>query len=448
MTDSNTDKPYSRDTDKRPEHKRQPALTDLSLRAASELRKRLGIDDDRYHFTYGPNASDPRSYYVYGALNEIEKAGIAMMMQAEYIRESRAQGAPADLKGDDLRLADNVIQHDIDESSLWQRKLTEVMVDAIGFRGANLQEYFQHYLVLHELQALRRVQADIKEYYGAHNKNYEFQQRDLEERADQLAAKFDRDKCWYAKVEKGKITRKLQPFDVRFNRVFVRMSKAQKAILRTHYVTVGSQSKMLHPQPLSSAERNLKLDDLESHLWRVGTLSIYAVVALKDLMRIHNVKGVLKAAADIVKRNDYPIDLHRKRTSPDIEIGDYVLAGGELCQVTKVIRSKYGYKSFRVKYVDREPLPGIPEDEFIGELVQLYQKRGPLVKQVKSLLQQEVPGIEPSTRAVNRALLVTIKEIWANGGRDYAHGRQQEGVEKLMRHAQHKMDSFRKPKKR
>jgi hypothetical protein len=54
--------------------------------------------------------------------------------------------------------------------------------------------------------------------------------------------------------------------------------------------------------------------------------------------------------------------------------------------VVSVKASKFGQKSFRVKFLEREPLPNMPEDEFPAQYVQLYQKRSFLTKKVRELL--------------------------------------------------------------
>lgn len=410
--------------------KRHEAFLDIPIKGAGQLRQKLNWDYSSYHFMYGPSAYDPKGYYLFGALNEVEKAGISMIQVSEFILESRANDVPSGLDDEQQRIADNVLQSRIDEVVLWQRKMTEILVDLVGFRGTNSKDNYQHYLVLQELASLRRTQADIKEYYGAVNGNYAYQEAELVRQADQLAAKLDPSKCWYAIVKNGRITHRLRSFEDKFKAVFPKMKVAQRAVMRTHYVSFGSQSKSLHPGS-SAGERNLKLDDVDAHLHRVGLLTLHVVNAAKDLMRIHNTKGFLKMCADLVKKNDYPVELHTKKTRPDIEIGDFVIAGGDLCQVVKVIRSKYGYRSFRVRYLEKPLLPSTPEDEFIGELVRLYYKRNPVAEQVVKLLTEDGTK-KPSTRLVNKSIQKTILDFWTTmGGKEFAHGKKDKGYQKM-----------------
>lgn len=427
-----TDKPRPPKVEpsKSEEKKKHDAFLDIPIKGAAQLRKKLKWSYNSYHFMYGPSASDPKGYYLFGVLNEVEKTGMSMMQASDFIVESRANDVPDGLDDEGQRIADNVLQSRIDELTLWERKMTEIMIDLVGFRGTNSKDYYQHYLVLHELASLRRTQADIKEYYGAVNANYAHQEADLVQRADNLAQNLDPQKCWYAVVKKGRITHSLKTFGDKFKAVFPKMKVGQKAILRTHHVSFGSQSKSLHPDS-SAGSRNLKLDDVNSHLGRVGLLTLHVVVAAKDLMQIHNTKGFLKMCADLVKKNDYPIELHTKKTKPDIEVGDFVVVGGDLAQVTKVIRSKYGYRSFRVNYLDKPPLPTTPQDEFIGELVYLLYKRKPLVDQTIGLILEQKPNTKPTVRQINAGMRESVMHLWSIGMKEIVLGNPDAGYKKM-----------------
>lgn len=427
------------------EKKRHDAFLDIPIKGAAQLRKKLRWDNNSYHFMHRPNAHDPKGYYLFGVLNELEKTGLSMMQTSEFIVESRIKGIPGGLNDEQQRIADNLLQSRIDELALWQRKMTEIMVDLVGFRLANSKDYYQHYLVLHELSSLRRTQADIKEYYGSENNNYAHQEADLLQQADNLAKNLDPNKFWYANVTKtGQIQRSLRPLNLRFQAVFPKMKPEQKAVLRTHYVSLGSQSKSLHSGS-SAGNRNLGLDDLDLHLSRVGILSLHVVNATKDLMRIHNTSGFLKMCADLVKKNDYPVTLHTSKTKPNIEVNDFVVVAGDLAQVTKVIRSKYGYKSFRVKYLEKPPIPSIPEDVFIGELVHLHYKNKKAVAETKALILKTTPEARPTTREINKLMRDGVITLWSNGMKEITLGRPEEGRKKMAEYL--KQEKAKEPPK-
>lgn len=407
-------------------------LEGLLIKSGATLREKLSFSESSYRMTYPPSTSNPRSYFLYGVLNEVEKAVVSVMQAHEFVKDSLAAEQPEVKDEVGQRISDNILQARLDELAMWQRKMTEFMIELQGFSKANHQDYYRHYLILHELQSLRRGIIDLKEYYGANNANYAFQEQELVLLANNLAAKLDSNKCWYAvKNKSGNITRLIENFDTRFNSVFQTMNHQSRAVLKTHHFSFGSQSRYIHAN-VEPGDRKLELKRITTHAGRVEILAIHVLVMIKDLLRIRNTKGHLKAINDVVKKNDYPLELHRKQTRPNISRGDFVAVDGDLCQVIKVIISKgYRYKSFRVKYLINEPLPGVKYDEVPGDWVRLIYKREPLIHQTIDALKEVRPLINPSVRQINRFMRNSIIEGWHNGLKEYVLNRPDLGKVKL-----------------
>jgi hypothetical protein len=404
----------------------------IPIRGGDLLRKRLRIDDKSYHFIWGPNTSAPRDYFLYGVLNETDKAGISMMQHADFVRESKAN-YDAEKHKQNQRLSDNILQSRIDELTIWQRKMTEILIDLIGFRAANSGDYYRHYIIVHELADKRKAQKDFRTFYKCENKNLGDQIIELEQKAAQLAAKLDPTKCWYIKLNnQNQITTGLMGFEGRFKTVFPIMKDVQKAVLRTYGTSFGMQSEMLHPSTISRGRNKpLDLDDVDSHISRIGILSLHVIAAAKDLMRIHNVKGFLKEIADLAKNNEYPITLFKKQTSPKIEVGDYVTAYNDLAQVTKVIKSTYGYKSFRVKYLETPPMPEIPEDEFTAQYVHLLYSYKDLEKGMRRTINLIKPARKRiSSKRLEESITGGVIDAWNNGLKDHMFGDPETGRKK------------------
>jgi hypothetical protein len=415
--------------DSRNEHRDN--FISVPLKGGGELRRKLKWSNSSYHFTHPAHTSDPKGYYLYGVLNEVEKAILSVMQADEFVADSRAAGMPTDLDEDGQRIGDNVFQSRIDELSLWQRKMTELMVELQGFSSVNTDDYYRHYLALHELQSLHRSQADLKEYYNATNENYAFQEKELNQQIDALAPKLDPAKCWYAEVKNRRITHRFENFDKRFQYSFKKMRVELRATLRTQHLSFGNQSKSMHAGT-SAGERQLSLDSIDAHSGRVVMLALHVVVMVKDLMHIQNTKGWLKTCADLIKKNDYPVKLHEQRTRPDIKVGDFVVVGNNLAQVVKVNISKgYGYKSFRVRYLKELPLPGIIQDEVPGDWVRLLYKREPLVKQTITTINKMTPNAKPTNREINKLLREGVIDGWDNGLKEYVQNRPADGEPKF-----------------
>lgn len=413
------------DTDTKPsldeDKKRYDEFTKIPIKGSAELRKKLGWSNDSYHATHPAHASDAKGYYLYGVLNEVEKAGLSAMQAFEFVRDSKAQGVGSVEDEDGQRIADNILQSRIDELALWQRKLTELIVEIQGFSRANKEDYYKHYLAVHELKSLRRTQGDLKEFYGVENKNYALQEQDLTNKIDALAPKLDPAKCWYVELGKtGKITKRLEGnFEARFQRNFKIMRPELRATLRTLHLSFGTQSKSVHVTTSASGHM-LDLDSIDAHAGRVINLSLHVIVMIKDLMYIQNTKGWLKTCADLVKKNEYPVKLHAQRTRPDIEVGDFVVVAGSLAQVIKSKISKdYRYKAFTVRYLKGPQMANIAEDEFPADMVRLLYKRGPLLAQTVTAIKNLDPKSDPSSRKISRMLKEGVIEGWDNGLREH-----------------------------
>jgi hypothetical protein len=124
--------------------------------------------------------------------------------------------------------------------------------------------------------------------------------------------------------------------------------------------------------------------------------------------------------------------LHKRRTDPDIRIGDFVLAQRDLAQVVKVnTNPDYGFKSFRVRYLIREPLPGLSEDEFVGEHIRLIYKRSTsLVDQTIAEIKRITPELTPSVDEINAIICEGVVLEWNNGLEEASLGKPG-GLEKL-----------------
>jgi hypothetical protein len=407
-------------------------LAGLIIRAGAQLRKHIKWDNNGYHFSYGANGTDPRGYYLYGVLNEVEKACFSMILTADWVKDSEKTYDPnKELDQEQRRITDNLCQSKIDELSVWQRKMTELMVALVGFREANEQDYYRHFLALHELQHLNHSRNDLAVYYGMRSENYAFQQTELHELIGQTVNSLDVTKVWYAEKRKdGALGSKIDSFANRFQYSFEKMEEQLRATLRTQYLSFGLQSRNVHVGT-TSGERNLKLDNISTHVLRIGTLAIHVIVLVKQLLDVQD-KGAIATCEDIVYKNEYPVELHRRRTDPDIQVGDFVLASWNLGQVIKVnVSERYGFKSFRVRFLDHEPLPGITEDEFVGEHVRLLFKRGTsMVDQTLEMIKRVDPNANPDPDEINKGICEGVVLEWHNGLKECALG-QPGGKEKL-----------------
>ncbi len=79
------------------------------------------------------------------------------------------------------------------------------------------------------------------------------------------------------------------------------------------------------------------------------------------------------------------------------ELGDFVWANGDICEVIEIRRSELGYVRYLLRYIERPPIPEITEDWFAGFEIRLVATRSVAEKALRRL--QTDPSIDEETRA-------------------------------------------------
>ncbi len=382
-------------------------MVELVLSASYDIRRRLKIDDSSSTVSVS-NEIDPRTYYLHNVLNEVDKAIFSVMSADDFLPANKDRLAPIE---EDKQLDSKVLQSKIDELSLWRRKLTEILVDLIGFRRANNTCYYRHYYYLHKLDSKKKKQSDQKEFWDCNNKQLEQQIQDLTEKATQLTNKLRTDKSWYAKPKKQAITLKPDDARSRFVKILPQAKKHQKAILLSYQNSFGKPSESLHPKKIVDEKLKI-LRDVEHSIQGVHYLAMHVISAIKDLLRIHNVKGPLKQIANAIKNNPLPVHIFNLRTNPKISVGDFVITPRGPSRVVKVIKKKeFGYKSFRVEHLIASKSK-IEIEEYIPEEVQLLAPKKKIYKKALQILQEAKPGIKVAPQEINKAMRKMVIDLW------------------------------------
>lgn len=66
-----------------------------AVKGAEQIRKKLRINDDTYSMIHTLSQPNARGYYIYGVLDEVEKASSALMLWSQFIIESSQAADPA-----------------------------------------------------------------------------------------------------------------------------------------------------------------------------------------------------------------------------------------------------------------------------------------------------------------------------------------------------------------
>src|SRR6266478_1920292 len=108
----------------------------VGVMGAEELRKELGLDELNFQ-RLAPNLNqEPKKYFLYRVLDEIQKAALKIGDWKEYLSEAES---------DKLQRID--YETIIDDQQFRARKLAEVLVDAILFSTTDDQAHFGDYFL-------------------------------------------------------------------------------------------------------------------------------------------------------------------------------------------------------------------------------------------------------------------------------------------------------------
>ena len=425
---------------------RHEAFTKLALKSAAELRKSLDPNSTSGSILYAPNIYKARDYVISGMLNEVDKAAISCMQTSNFILESQNE---APTKTDNKMEAElsnierSIFESRIDETVLWERKMTEQLVNIVGFRHVKKDDYYRHYIVLGEIDKLTKISADFYQYHGARNKNIDHQLINLKAQADTVAARLQPEKCWYVNAisSNKKSKYEIANYKQRLDRVLPWMTPQQKLIIGKSYGEYSVQSGSLHPGQVKINDEEPSFKAMDKHFMRVTILATEVVLVARDAMNMRSKKGWLGGVSNAFKNNDYPKKMMVEFTKPNIEVGDFVVAYGDLAEVLRVNKSRFGYRSFQFKYLETPPIPTIPIDEMPAQYVQLYMKRKTIVEGVKEVLIKE--GVrKPSTSSLNIAARKTVIEFWSTlGGREFAFGKREAGFKKMEEYLESQKES-------
>ncbi len=381
---------------------------ELAIHASYQIRKILGIDDLSYNVLVS-SANDSKKYYLHNVLNELDKSLISLMFACDFLDANNKDSSPME---DDKQFKGKIFQSKIDELSLWRRKLVEILIDLIGFRVGNSLEYYRHYNMLHEIYRKQKEFNDKKDFWGCNNKTLEKQIQDLKQSAEQLAGQLDPKKCWYAKKKKStqNIDSKLNDERSCFLVILKQAKNFQKALLLSFRNSFGKPSELLHPKRIVD-EKNMTLEDFTQAIRGVGVLALHVISAVKDLLRIHNVKGSLKQIANVVKKDSFPILLLELRTKSKIMVNDFIVTPFGPAQVKKTSKTKFGYKTFHVKFLIPQT-SNIQTEEYIAEEIQMLAPYNHLKSEVLLILQKANSNIRVGTREINNALKSQVLKFW------------------------------------
>jgi hypothetical protein len=381
--------------------------TSVAIKAANDLQNALQMDEKSFRRITPALWQDPRPAFIYSVLDEVQKAGVSIKDWSDKLGESERRPEFTD------HLIRIVTQWQQDEQSFRARKLSEILVDLICFSETNEPEYYRDYLRLKELDTVVRSLTDQHEFFGFKRRNTEhhvgWMERDIKT-AEREGINVS--KRWYLKSpesfqEKWE-TRgiRFSSFRQRYIRILNIALPNELAIIGKSYVHAYGMSADVHfaPHDISS---NFDPDDVYMGIDRVGLLCYAIVIRCQLLLSIipEDINTQIRKMHD---ENAEPARLVAGLKQEIAQVGDFVWAHGDICQVAETLKSKYGYTSYLLKYAERPPIPDIAQDYFAAGEVRLVARRS-LAEEALHQLQTD-PEVDEETRARFREMATTDRD--------------------------------------
>lgn len=401
------------------------------LKGARELRAHLGVGEDMYRRTAGQAVADARGFVLYGALDEVEKTCMLLIKLRELLSDGEISASTD-------TISRNIVALTLEEIGGRERRLLEVLVMLVLFTMSNEQPYYRHLLMLELLEDELRQNEDLEEFHGARSLNVEASIKSQVEWIVQHQAEIDFTRAWYLDDKSRPLptgdvpaARQLLNQHVRFSSMRARMRRAlplmrdgeKLCIGLTYAASYGQASETLHFSADAKAYR-LRDGAERSGMAKLGLLTFCV------LLRCHELLGrpetpVVGQLAKVYEQNTEAARLVAQLSRRGFEVGDFVLAYGDLAEILEVRESPYGYRSYRVRYLAERPMPDVVEDWFPAQYVQRLYTRVMAVEKMRELLPKHgIPReqverlIQSAPEVLQEGLRESLRRLWGLGLRD------------------------------
>jgi len=264
------------------------------------------------------------------------------------------------------------------------------------------------------------MDIDNREFYNCVNKNNLTSINDLKNQIDNIL--IDLSKCWFLKNGKNGKNK------YSFNSFVEKFKIALKQCTMDQFIVIGTSTNDLYSLTSRSIHftprfLNHKIDEdyVTANISHCALLTHKILLLIKDILNLNTTHLTdLKKITDL---NKYPERLAQSEISPNFEVGDYVIAYNDLARITKVNISKYGFKSFEIKYLGQQPLPGIDKDEYLARYIKrLGINKASLIAKMNIITGEDVTK---DPEFLEKLLDKSLVHAWENGGlKEHMYGNE------------------------
>ncbi|NOU71309.1 hypothetical protein GC098_07730 [Paenibacillus sp. LMG 31458] len=344
-----------------------------SIKILDEYSPYIKLSNENYisNSNHALILSNPKGFYLFGVLDEISKIGTSMFRWIEFISGEEI----IDPKSYPAR---SVIQAVFDEQQMWGRKLLEAIVDLILFKRTNEESYYKHYLLLKELWDSIDSYKDWKEFFDKSSNKLDFQKKLLVQTISNHESSIELNNCWYL----NKRENILRTSDSKSNKKSFRQklikalpdtNSREKLIIGLTYKGYSEFSESIHFNP----DRNKwfpNKEQIELNMSRIWLTILCIIDRLQKLTGIQP-KGFNNEMNELLSHPTNIDELLCQLTGDFFQKSDIViLDNNELCIIEDVSTSKYGYKMYKLAYLQRKERPEFYDEWLPGNMMHLIYK--------------------------------------------------------------------------
>lgn len=319
------------------------------------LQKPLGIIPDVYRrgglaIADEPN---PRDYFIFGALETLQRVGYTLQMQRRSLRSVDLTSVETDLSAssaDDRRNATAFVEHFVNVQLLCMRKLVELLVDVLCFGLTNEQAYYRRYMLIAALEHAHRLSGDWRTYFSCENRMMATVGQALRTALDTQLG-YDETLCWF-----GAKNGKSSSVASRFRKAMSVADPAERISLGFSYnMSYGFASRSAHVGIGAMGLSAVRFDMIDGYQRFVELLGLQT---LSRLIELAEFQGSTDDHRDVINvllgLPRYSIRGNHPEFAMNVGVGDLVLAPNYLGVVCSVRHSEYGNIACEIQPIAEE----------------------------------------------------------------------------------------------
>jgi len=347
-------------------------VIDKGIATSDRIRKKLSINELNFKNIVSHGHANSRDYFTYRILDEVQKVATRLIQWKDFFSDVG--------KCQEHESAEQILritqQGVYDEVNLRVRKLTELTTQLILFSYTNEQIYYKDYLCFSEMIAYIKDQSDRREFYAYKSNNAEEYINDLKAIIKDLEKNgLDPSKRWYLSqnISVDSMSRpRYSDFRDRYRKILAYKKADEITLIGKSYRHAYGESDYIH----FSYDEHSCIFSEESVLLKIDKASI---LVINILARLNDLLGGVLGSEDqdlLSRSEEISKKAYFEWTTSKAKPGDYVVIGQDIGIVLEENNSKYGFFSYKIKYLSEPPLPHIKEDSFaVFEIFRLGSRK-------------------------------------------------------------------------